>query len=370
MVIRDPVQQREKTLPENMPHENVQQIDTKLLALIHTLPKVELHRHLEGAVRLTTLIDIAHEHGIEMPDDDPETLRPFVQMMPGEQRTSQHFLSKFTMLRQFYRSNDVVARIAREAVEDAAADNIHYMELRFTPMALCNVTKSPLEDIVALVAETTCAAAATCGIQVRLIASMNRHESVEIGERVMRAAIANMNKGVVALDLAGDEANFSALPFRDLFRQAREAGLGITIHAGEWNGVSSVWDAIGNMNAKRIGHGIRALEDIAIINVLVEREIVLEVCPSSNYLSGIVDSLDNHPLILLTDHEVLTTLNTDDPSVCNVTLSEEIALAMTHMKLSLEDIKKYTLRAARAAFLPNAERDALVRHFQAALARY
>lgn len=370
MVIRDPILQREEPLPNPLPSQNGQRTDYKLLALIRTLPKIELHRHLEGSVRLQTLVDIALEYGIEMPEYDPEILRPFVQMMPGEKRTSQHFLSKFSMLRQFYRSNDVVARIAREAVEDAAADNIHYMELRFTPMALCNVTKSPLEDIVALVAETVCETAKACGIQVKLIASMNRHESVEIGEKVMRAAIANMHKGVVALDLAGDEANFSALPFRSLFQQAREAGLGITIHAGEWNGANSVWDAIGNMNAKRIGHGIRALEDIAMINVLVEREIVLEVCPSSNYLSGIVDSLDNHPLILLTDHDVLTTINTDDPSVCNVTLSEEIALTMTHIGLTLEDIKKYTLRAARAAFLPNAERDALVRQFQAALARF
>lgn len=339
------------------------------LALTQPLPKIELHRHLEGSVRLTTLVEIAREYGIEMPEYDVETLRPFVQMMPDETRSSRHFLNKFSMLRQFYRSNEVVARIAREAVEDAALDNIRYMELRFTPMALGNVTGTPMEEIVPLVAEAVAAAAAQHDIQVRLIVSMNRHEPVTIGERVLHAAIANRERGVVGIDLAGDEANFSALPFANIFRIAQEVGLGVTIHAGEWNGAESVWNAVGNMHAPRIGHGIRVLEDMAMVNVLVEREVVLEVCPSSNYLSGIVNSLREHPLLELARHNLLVTIHTDDPSICNVTLSEEMALAMEHMGLTLADLKQCTLRAARAAFLPNEERDALVRYFQTQLAR-
>jgi adenosine deaminase len=137
-----------------------------------------------------------------------------------------------------------------------------------------------------------------------------------------------------------------------------------SIHAGEWAGAGSVWDAIGNIKADRVGHGIKVLSDPAMVNILVEREIALEVCPTSNYLSGIVDSLSEHPMIELTRQGVLTTLNTDDPSICNITLSEEIARAIQYMGMTIEDVRNYTLRAARTAFLPRAERDALVRKFQ------
>lgn len=340
-------------------------MDTQLLQTIRALPKIELHRHLEGSVRLDTLLDIAQKYGIEMPEYDIEMLRPFVQMLPGEHRTPGHFLSKFQMLRQFYRSHEVVERITREAVEDAAADNIHYMELRFTPRALCNVTLSPLDEMVALVSETAVKTAESLGIQVRLIVSMNRHEPVEIGETVMRAAIDNRAKGVVGLDLAGDEANYAALPFRTLFRQARQDGLGITIHAGEWAGANSVWDAVGNIGAHRVGHGIHVLQDRAMMQMVADRGITFEVCPSSNYLSGIVDSLENHPLPYLTRQKLLTTLNTDDPSVCNVTLSEEIVLSMNCMGLTLPDVKDFTLRAANSVFLLPAERTALIERFKA-----
>lgn len=340
-------------------------MDTQLLQTIRALPKIELHRHLEGSVRLSTLLEIAQQHGIEMPEYDIEMLRPFVQMLPGEQRTSAHFLSKFHMLRQFYRSHEVVERITREAVEDAAADNIRYMELRFTPRALCNVTQSPLDEMVALVSDTAVKTGEALGIEVRLIVSMNRHEPVEVGELVTRAAIDHRARGIVGLDLAGDEANYAALPFRTLFRQARQDGLGITIHAGEWAGANSVWDAVGNIGAHRVGHGIHVIQDRAMMQMLVDRKITLEVCPSSNFLSGIVDSLENHPLVHMTRNNLLTTLNTDDPSVCNVTLSEEFALAMDCMGLTLKDVKDYTMRAANAVFRPEAERQALVEQFKA-----
>lgn len=332
---------------------------------IQALPKIELHRHLEGSVRLATLLDIAQQHGIEMPEYEIEMLRPFVQMMPDEPRTSRQFLNKFQMLRQFYRSHEVVARITREVVEDAAADNIQYMELRFTPRALCNVTQSPLAEMVGLVCETAVKTGDALGIQVRLIVSMNRHESVAIGETVTRAALDHRSQGVVGLDLAGDEVNYPALPFRTLFREARQEGLGITIHAGEWAGAESVWDAVGNIGADRIGHGIKVLEDRAMVQMLVDHAITLEVCPSSNYLSGIVDSLASHPLRYLTAAGLHTTLNTDDPSVCNVTLSEEIMLAMSCMSLTMSDIEAYTRRAAHAVFLPGPEKAALVQRFTA-----
>src|SRR5688572_3310844 len=175
------------------------------------MPKIELHRHFEASLRLETMLEIAQQTGIEMPEYELETLRPFVQVMPDEERSSRHFLSKFMTLRQFFRSPEIIERIAREIVEDAARDNVHYMELRFTPKALTNMTQAPLETIVPLVCDAANAAADEFGIIVRYIVSMNRHEPLALGEPVLRAAINNRHRGVVGIDLAGDEANFPGL---------------------------------------------------------------------------------------------------------------------------------------------------------------
>jgi len=318
-------------------------------------------------MRLETLVDIAQRYGIEMPEYEVETLRPFVQVMPDEPHSMQHFLGKFAMLRQFYRSADVIERITREIVEDAAEDNVRYMELRFTPKALCNISHCSVPTVVEMVCQTARETAEEHNLEVRLIASMNRHESVKFGERVLRAAVDHKDDGIVGLDLAGIE-EMSALPFREIFRDAKAEGLGITIHAGEWAGASSVWDAVGMLKADRIGHGVRVLEDSAITNVLLEREIVLEVCPSSNVLSGIVPSLSDHPLPDLIKRQLDVTINTDDPIICNINLTDEIYNAVKYMNLSLDDIKRSILRAAKASFLPDSERDALVSQFQTWLA--
>jgi adenosine deaminase len=340
-------------------------IDPDLIDPVRALPKIELHRHLEGAVRLETLVEIAQQHGIEMPEYAVETLRPFVQMMPNEFRSSQNFLAKFHTIRQFFLSPAVISRVTREAVEDAAADNIRYMELRFTPYALGMVCRYPPQAVISWVAEAAAEAAAAHGIIVRLIVSVNRHESVEIAEKVYKAALLHRDQGVVALDLAGNEAQFPTSPFLKLFRKAKNAGLGITLHAGEWGGAANVWDAVGNFGADRVGHGVRVLEDPGLVEVLAERGTVLEVCPTSNVHSGVVNDYDGHPLPVLIEKGLKVTLNTDDPLVCAVTLSEEIGAAVSRLSTTFDDIRQYTLLAARAAFLPEDEKAALITRFEA-----
>lgn len=335
--------------------------------IAEALPKVELHRHLEGSVRLQTLIAIAQEYGMEMPEYDAEMLRPFVQMMPNEQRDWQHFLAKFATIRQYFRSPEAIDRITREAVIDAARENVRYMELRFTPKALSTVTKAPPQEVITWVCKAAQESAAENNIEVRLIVSMNRHESITFGEQVLDAVLACDGYGIVGVDLAGQEAGFPATLFRPVFLRAKAAGLGVTIHAGEWQGADSVWDAIGNLAADRVGHGIRALEDVGIINVLVERGVTLEVCPTSNRDTGVVSSLANHPLPLLTFSGVRTTINTDDPLISNITLTDELFHAMHIMNLTVQDVKEATVRAAESAFLPADQRAALVNRLQAEL---
>lgn len=351
--------------------------DKSLLARVQNMPKIELHRHFEGALRLQTMFEIAREHNIAIPprngnptdstthhDYTQEDLRPTVQVMPDEPRTPQDFLAKFRMLRQFFRSEAIIRRLTHEIITDAANDNVRYMELRFTPHALCKSSGCTIAQIVPIICDVASATAREHPIEVALIVSMNRHEPVELGEEALNAAIANQDKGVVGVDLAGDEANHDGLAFRNIFRRAKEARLGVTIHAGEWAGANSVWNAIGNLYADRVGHGINVLQDEAIAHVLAERQIPLEVCPTSNVLSGVASSLAEHPLNDLTQRNIFTTINTDDPSICAVTLSDEIALMIENSTMTLADVEQYTLRAARAAFLPPAQRDDLVRRFQ------
>jgi adenosine deaminase len=335
-----------------------------LWATIRALPKIELHRHFEGSVRLATLADVARKYRLAVPDYDAETLRPFVQVMPNDPRTSDVFLSKFHVLRQFFCSLEVIERISYEIIEDAAADNIRYMELRFTPRALCSVMECSMHSVMPIVCATVEQAARDYGIHVRLIVSMNRHEPAELGEEALRAALDNQTNGVVGLDLAGDEANYSATPFRPIFQQAHAAGLGTTVHAGEWSGAHSVWDAVGNLGADRVGHGTRIFEDAAMVQVIAQRGVTFEVCPTSNVSSGVIQNFQQHPLLDLNRSNVPTTLNTDDPGILNITLSDEIYHAMTAMHMTLDDIKQHMLRAARAAFLPDDERARLTHEFE------
>lgn len=339
-------------------------IDDQLFTTVRGMPKIDLHRHLEGSLRLETLLAIAQEYEIDLPALDIEGLRPFVQIIPGEPRNWQQFLSKFQILRRFYRSDAIVKRVTREVIADAAADNVKYMELRFTPQALNNLMHCDYEEVVEWVCDATAQATADFDIDVTLILSMNRHESVEIGERVVQAAINYADRGVVGLDLAGQEAGHSALPFRDLFARAKAAGLGITVHAGEWAGADSVREAVEALDADRVGHGIRAIEDPTMCQLLERRGTVLEVCPTSNVLSGAVTGFDVHPLAPLYQQGIRTTVNTDDPLICDVTLSDEIAVMLHYTPLTMDDVKRHVITAAQSAFLPDDRRSALVAQYE------
>jgi len=198
------------------------------------LPKIELHRHLEGSLRVRTMMEIVRAHGLDVKDTG--YLRPLVQMEHDEPYTFENFLSKFGTLRLFYRSPEIIKRVTREAIEDAALDNVRYLELRFTPIALSRAEDFPLAQVIDWVIESAQEAQEALGISVRLITSVNRHEDVKEAEKVFELAADRQGNGVVGVCLAGNEAKFSAKPFEGVFREAKEAGLRISIHAGEWGG--------------------------------------------------------------------------------------------------------------------------------------
>ncbi len=319
-----------------------------------SLPKVDLHRHLEGSWRLTTLVEIARAYGAAVPTGLTR-LRPLVQVQKRDQLTYQNFLAKFATLRLFYRSPQVIQRITDEAIEDAAHDNIRHLEMRFTPVALSRAEGFPLGEVMDWVCAAARQAAEKHRISVRLIVSVNRHESVQLAEEVVALAIDRLNQSLVGLDLAGNEADFPAAPFASILRSARQAGLRLTIHAGEWSGAANVRQAIEEFGAERIGHGVRVLEDPNVVALARERQTVFEVCLTSNYQSGVVPRLRDHPLRRMLDAGLNVSLGSDDPGVSRTTLSREYRLACETVGLPLEALKESILIGARATFLPPAE---------------
>ena len=332
---------------------------TAPLNFYYSLPKVELHRHLEGSLRVSTMLDIAYANGISLPKSKFE-LSKLVQIQDEDALTFQNFLSKFNTLRLFYKSPEVIKRMTREAVEDAAKDNIKYLELRFTPVALSRAENFPLKDVIDWVCSSAADAAKDFEIKVRLLASVNRHESPELAEQVARLAAENIERGIVGMDLAGNEVEFSAIPFKGIFKEAKQAGLQITIHAGEWAGAENVREAIEELGAKRIGHGVRVMEDEQVVALAREHGITFEVCVTSNYQSGVVPSLDAHPIPQMMHANLNVTVDTDDPGISRIDLSHEYRMIREELGVSLESLKECNLQAARSAFLPDDEREALI----------
>jgi adenosine deaminase len=324
-----------------------------------SMPKVELHRHLEGSLRLATMLDIAGAHGVTVPVS-MLNLSGLVQVQDKDPLTFTNFLEKFKTLRLFYRSPDVIHRVAREAVEDAAQDNCRYLELRFTPVALSRAEGFPLHDVMDWVVTSSQEAAEKYNIKVGLIASVNRHESPELAEQVAWIATEYIKHGLVGLDLAGNEAEFKSEPFYGIFKEAKQAGLRITIHAGEWGPAANVREAIEQLGAERIGHGVRVMEDDDTVALVRERQIAFEVCVTSNFQSGVVSSLTKHPLPRMIEMGLNVTINTDDPSVSRITLAHEYQQVCEELNIPLDVLNQRIVAAAQAAFMPDTEREKLV----------
>ena len=199
-------------------------------------------------------------------------------------------------------------------------------------------------------------------IGVTLIASVNRHESSHLAEQVAALAAERQSSGVVGLDLAGDEIHYPAKPFTGIFKEAHQAGLHITVHAGEWGGAGNVIEAIELLGAERIGHGVRVLEDARAVDLARERSSIFEICMTSNHRSGIVSTLKDHPLARLLTKGLQVTLNTDDPAICQCTLSNEYRYACEEQGLSRNALYNLVLNGARTAFLPETERRVLIQN--------
>lgn len=329
---------------------------------LKSMPKIDLHRHLEGSLRLDSLLKIAQDYKLKLPAT-AAALRPMVQVV-NDPPDHEVFLSKFEVLRHFYRSPEVIKQLVYETVADAAQDNIHYLELRFSPQALARVRRFALADVTDWVIEAVDHASKDFSIQVGLIITMVRHDPLAQAKKVAEIAFSYAGKGIVGIDLAGNEVKFPPGPFTPIFKKAKDVGLGVTVHAGEWASAHGVRQGIEELFADRIGHGVRTIENSHILRLAQVRKIAFEVCLTSNLQTGVVRDMTHHPLVDMLDLGLRATLNTDDPGVSNCTLTDEYESAVYQLGLGYRELRQMTINAAEAAFLPTNARKQLINHFE------
>lgn len=321
---------------------------------LRALPKVELHRHLEGSVRFFTFLSIAHEAGV-LPPGNPLKFKNQVCVQDGDPRSLKSFLGKFDLFRNLYPSRKSIELVAQEAAEDAEADGIVHLELRFSPVHFARRMKSDPVEVAAWII-----AAARRGAKrmtMKFIVTLGRHHSPRENAPSVHAAIEHRGD-VVALDVAGPE-DLPLAPFAPLLKRGARHGLGITIHAGEARGPASVREAIA-LGATRIGHGVRAAHDMKLLEEIRRRGIAFEMCLTSNIQTGAVRRPEEHPLPALFKEGHRVTINTDDPQVCGTNLVREFNEAR-RLGLKARDLDRITDHAVEAAFLTAAEREILRR---------
>lgn len=321
------------------------------------LPLIDLHRHLDGNVRLQTIIDLAREHDIELPGDTVESLRPHVQVM-GVEADLVSWLGKLAWMTRVMVNPAACERVAYENVLDAASEGIDYVELRFSPYFMAEPNQLDPEAVTEAVVAGIERGRAKSGLPVQLIGVLSRTYGPEAARIELEALLAHRD-ALVAIDLAGDELNWPPELFVEHFRRSRDAGLEITVHAGEAGQAEGIRTAIDRLGATRIGHGIRAIDDPRLMDLLAERGIGLEINLTSNVQTSTVPNLAEHPMKEFLARGLLATLNTDDPVVSGIDLRHEYEVAAPAAGLTPALIRQAQENALEIAFLSKDEKKRL-----------
>lgn len=323
-----------------------------------SLPFIDLHRHLDGSVRLETILDLGRKHQLPLPAWDIEGLRPHVQVTEPQPGVLS-FLEKFKWLIAILVDYDACRRIAYENVEDLLKEHIDYAELRFSPKFMAQGNGLDPQGVVEAVVDGVESGVRDFGIPVQMIGIISRTYGPEIGSHELDSILA-FRDHFAAVDLAGDEAGFPARLFTGHFKRVRDAGLQVTIHAGESDGPGSIRDAIELLGAERIGHAVHAFEDPAVIDLIHDRHIGIETNLTSNVQTSTVESFAAHPLKRFLEADLLATINTDDPGISAITLEHEYQVAAPAAGLSRRQISQAQANALETAFLHPLDKQSLL----------
>lgn len=323
---------------------------------IEKMPKVELHVHLEGSIRPETLLKLAERNGIELPHNDLAGLREWYKF-----RDFPHFADIYWTIGRCLKTADDIEMVAREFLVGQHRQNVLHSEVTYTALTQYKQCGLEFEDQLAALNRAREWGEAELGVTMAVVMDIPRDAAtVEEGEMVGEWAAAGFGRGIDAIGLGGYEVGFPPEMFASGFEKAAKAGVPRILHAGETEGPASIWGAIGEIGAIRIGHGVRCLEDRALVDALREREITLEVCPSSNICLGVVDSWESHPLPKLIEEGLHVTINSDDPPMFSTTITDEWKGAQRTFALGREVIETLTLNAVDACLLNSSDKSKLL----------
>ena len=312
-------------------------------------PLIDLHRHLDGSVRLETILDLGRLHKIPLPGNSLDELRPHV-VVTTPQPGLIEFLAKFKWMTAVLADYDACRRVARENVEDAHREGIRYIELRFSPAFMADAHNLDPSRVTAAVIEGVREGEAATGVKANLIGILTRTYGPVRARRELRALLDHKNE-ITALDLAGDEGNWPAELFVEHFKEGRGAGWQVTVHAGEAAGAQSIVTAIEQLGATRIGHAVRAAEDAAVMDLLREHRIGIEANLTSNVQTSTVPDYASHPLKKFLESGLLATINTDDPGISGIDLAYELDVAAPAAGLDESQVIRALENAWEIAFL-------------------
>ncbi len=319
--------------------------------LLLQLPKTDLHVHLDGSLRTNTLIDLAKKQKVELPTTNPTDLEKIVKSGKFCKNLAE-YLQGFEITLSVMQDPDALYRIAYELAEDAAAENVWYMEIRYSPI-LHTRKGLKLTTIVDSVLEGLQEAEKKFNIKTGIIVCGMRNINPETSLILAELSVAYKNKGVVGFDLAGQEENYPAKDHKEAFFIIRNNNINTTAHAGEAFGPESIHQALHDCGAHRIGHGTRLYEDGDLLNYVNDHRIPLEICLTSNVQTGAASSFTTHPLRLYYDYGLRITINTDNRLVSDITVTDELHLTAKHLDLNLDDIKSIIIDGFKSAFIPN-----------------
>jgi adenosine deaminase len=338
------------------------------LSVFESLPKTDLHVHLDGSLRLQTILDLAKKDHVTLPGTTLEALHEAIGC--GRNFGSLvEYLRGFAITLSVMQTDEALARIAYELAEDAHRENVRYMEVRYAPM-LHTQRGLPLSRVVEAVLEGLTQAREDFGIKSNVILCGIRNISPESSLQMAELAVAYKGRGVVGFDLAGAEEDYPAKRHMAAFDLVRDNNINCTIHAGEAYGPASIAQALHDCGAHRIGHGCRLIENGDLLHYVNDHRVPLECCPSSNVQTGAVRDLKSHPLKLYYELGLRVTINTDNRLITDTTVSRELWLVHTKMGVSFSDIRNIVLAGFKSMFLPFHEKRALMRRVAVELAEY
>jgi adenosine deaminase len=315
------------------------------------LPLVDLHRHLDGNIRPHIIWKLAQQNKIPLPVD---SLPELVSLTTIKDRTSDlmQFLQKLDYGVSVLANVEACYQVAYDNVVSAKSEGLDYTELRFSPHFMAKKYKLAMKDVVRAVVQGVKDGNRTFGTDYQLIGILSRTFGVEACQQELQAILSQASE-FVGLDLAGDEKGYPAKLFVNHFKQARDHGLHITVHAGEAAGPESVWDAINLLGAERIGHGVAVAQDHKLIDYMLMHDIGIESCLTSNYQTGTWTQLSTHPLRQFLDLGLSVSLNTDDPAISNITIQDEYELAKQVLGLNTSQLATLKRNGCHQIFRKN-----------------